>query len=213
MEVHMHHKAIFISLFIVFCVSISAQANPATYDFNDPKGVNAVSIVLDSDLESMTGFAHSIKGTITIDPVERKIIHGTLTIPTSSITMTNSTMTQVLLSKPWLNAEAHPTITFVFRRTIKTGESSESKYQFIVEGDMSIGGVTKTISAPVSLTLLPGKLKDRFPGAMGDLMVLRSSFEISRKDFNINPEAPIALVSDTIQLRLNISGGCKTNKP
>jgi polyisoprenoid-binding protein YceI len=188
-------------------------AKQVTYDFNDPKGVNSISIVLDSEMEPMTGFANTVKGEVTIDPVERRIVSGTMTVPSASLAMSNGTMTQVLHSKPWLNVKDHPEITFVFKKTIAIGETLETKYNFMVEGDMTIAGVTRTITAPVTLTFLPGKLKERFPGSKGDLVIMRSSFEINRNEFRINPEAPLNLVSDTIQVKLNVAGGFKQDKP
>ena len=207
-------KIIGFIFFLSICVySVAVQANPETYNFKDPKGVNAVSIILDSALEPNTGFANTIDGTITFDPVEKKILAGKFTVPTSSIIMSNNTMTQVLHSKSWLNADAYPAITFDYLRTIAIGETIDTKYQLTVEGNLTIAGVTQIITAPVTLTFHPGKLKDRNPGDNGDLVVLRSTFGIDRKAFNINTAVPDSIVANIIQLKLNIVGASRTPKP
>lgn len=196
--------------FITLIVAIPSYAKTISYDFKDPKGVNAVSINVDSPLEPTQGFAGTIEGVVTIDPVERKIVSGKLIVPVSSVNMSNSGMTKVLHSKGWLDAEKNPFITFEYIRTISIAETLETKYQLTVEGNMTIAGVTQTITAPVTLTFHPGRLKDRNPNDKGNLMILRSTFEINRKAFNINPSAPSSIVGDTIKLTLNIAGA---NRP
>lgn len=193
---------------LVFAGSVNAKT--ATYDFSDPKGVNAISIVLDSALEPNVGYASPIQGTIVIDTESWKIVSGKLSVPSAGVTMTNSTMTKVLHSSKWLDVEKNPQITFEYLQTISMGTMAESKYQMMVEGNLTIAGITKKISVPISLTFFPGKLKDRFPGATGDLVLLRSNLQISRKAFNLDAGVPESILSDTISLTINIAGGNKS---
>ncbi|MBU1168511.1 MAG: YceI family protein [Proteobacteria bacterium] len=189
---------------LVFAGTVNAKT--ASYDFSDPKGVNAISIVLDGAFEPNVGFASPTQGTVTIDTDTSKIVSGKISVPTNGVTMTNSTMTKVLQSSKWLDAEKNPMITFEFLQTVSMGTMTPTKYQVIVEGNLSIAGVTKKVSAPISLTFFPGQLKDRNPNDNGDLVVLRSNLQISRKDFNLNPGTPETLVSDTISLVINLAG-------
>jgi polyisoprenoid-binding protein YceI len=177
-----------------------------TYDFKDPKGVNAVSITLDSPLEPMAGYANAVEGSVTVDTTARKIVKGRVTVAASSISMSNGTMTKVLHSKPWLDTEKYPNITFDYINTIAVDETLDDKYTFTVQGTLTIAGVSQQISVPVSLSFQKDRAKERVPGTKGDLAILRSSFDINRNAFNINTSAPEALVSNTIHLTLNIAG-------
>ena len=48
--------------------------------------------------------------------------------------------------------------------------------------------------------------RQRFADLKGDLLVIRSSFSIQRRDFNIMPGQVEDKVSDTIELTLSIAG-------
>lgn len=48
--------------------ALVASAAPRSFDFKDPKGVNNVQFNLDAPLESITGTATGISGTVMFDP-------------------------------------------------------------------------------------------------------------------------------------------------
>lgn len=197
---------LFIICFFMITMAADAFAKTATFDFKDPKNVNAVSIVVDSDLEPNVGYATPTTGTIIMDIKAGKIVSGKISIPTSGITMSNSMMTKVLHSEKWLDAAKNPEVVFEYLQTVSMGNMSDKTQHFTVQGNMTIAGVTKKISAPVTVTLLPGREKDRNRSGNGDLLVLRSKIELSRKAFNLNPGTPEYLVGDTIALVINLTG-------
>lgn len=197
--------ALLISLFVI-ALSGNGFAETITFDFKDPKNVNAVSITVDSTLEPIVGYATPTAGTVTVDTQAKKIISGRLSIPTSGITLANPMMTKALHSDNWLNAEKNPNIEFEYLQTISMGPMTDNTYNLMVQGNMTIAGVTQKISAPVSLTLHPGREKDRNRSGDGDLMVIRSKLDINRKDFNLNPGMPEYLVGPAISLGINLTG-------
>ena len=77
-----------------------------------------------------------------------------------------------------------------------------------VAGKMSLHGVTRSVNAPVKITYLKDKLKDR-TGKEGDLLVIRSTFTIKRSDFGINPGLMEEKVSNEIELILSIGGAAQ----
>jgi hypothetical protein len=66
--------------------------------------------------------------------------------------------------------------------------------------------VTKTITEPIKLTYLEGKLGQRTPNMKGDLLVLRSHFTVKRSDYNIQAHKNEDKVSDDIQINLSVAG-------
>ena len=188
---------------VLFTGITTASAGNKTYDFNDPKGVNAVSIIVDSMLEPNVGYADKVKGSVIIDHAGKKIVKGEITIPTGSVTMSNSMMTKVLHSKDWLNKKKNPEISFVFNKVISITDMGDTEFKVTVQGALTVKGITKTVSAPISLSFYPGKLSMRNKGANGDIALLRSEFEISRADFQIKPGMSTDIVGDIGQLHMN----------
>jgi len=99
----------------------------------------------------------------------------------------------------------YPEITFevVSAKNVKSEGSASS---MDVTGNLTIKGVTKTLTVPVKLTYLKDKLKARVPNMEGDLLVLRANFTIRRSDFGINAAKFEEKVSDEIELNLSLAG-------
>lgn len=205
----MKHRIISVMTCLLLISVFNVYAQNTTYDFSDPKGVNAISIALNSMLEPNVGFATGVKGEVTLDQVNRKIISGKLSIPTTGVTMSNKTMTKVLHSKDWLNAKKYPDITFKFTEMISIAKMSEKAYEVTVLGNLTIKGITKQVKAPVSISFYPGKYKTRNSKGSGDLAAIKTGFQIKRSDFKIHPETPTAIVAEIIELNMNIIGSNK----
>lgn len=197
-----------ITFLLVFIVSDTFAAN-TTYDFNDPKSVNAISIVLNAMLEPSVGFATDIKGTVTIDHENRKIISGQLSIPADEVRMSNKTMTKVLHSKDWLNVKKYPEITFKFTKIISIATLSADVYDVTVMGDFTLKGITKQIKAPITIHFYPDKYKMRNSKGSGDLAAIKTAFQINRSDFKLKPDVPAEIVADVIELNMNVIGSYK----
>jgi len=64
----------------------------------------------------------------------------------------------------------------------------------------------KALTVPVTLNYLKGKLAERVPGQNGDLLVVKSSFDIKRSDYNVNAHNGEDKVADKIELTLGVVG-------
>lgn len=205
----MKYNLTFLITFLFLLSTSHVYAKNTTYDFNDPKGVNAISIVLNSTLEPMVGFATGVKGQVTVDHLKRKVINGRISVPTDSVTMSNGTMTKVLHSKDWLDAKKYPEITFKFTKMISIVKMTDEVYNITVMGDLTIKGITKEIKAPVLISFHPGKYKMRNSKGEGDLASIKTAFQINRSDFKIKPDTPTSIVAEIIELNMNIMGSSK----
>jgi len=187
--------------------TLPAFAEPLTFDFKDPKTVNNVVFKLDAPLESINGTATGISGTVTVDPAKPGEATGKIVVATDSLTVPNPIMRGHLLGEKWLNAKAHPEITFEIKK-ISDIEKDGNKGEADVTGIFTLNGVSKEITVEAKVTYLPGKLADRSPDKTpGDLLVIRSNFKIKRSDYNIQPGQNLDKVSDEIDLSLAIAGG------
>ena len=189
----------------------AASAAPQTFDFKDPKGVNHAKFTLDAPLETISGVANGVSGTLTVDTDKPEATSGTITVETKSLHVENPLMKEHMLGADWLDAEKNPSITFKVN-SLKDFKMDGGKATATVVGTFSVKGVEKEIEVPATVTLLPGKLGDRTGGKMqGDLAVIRTSFTIKRSDYGINPKAPEDKVSDEVVVTLAIAGASPKN--
>ena len=195
------------ALLLSVAASVSAIAGPVSFDFQDPKGVNAISFHLDSLLEPISGTANGITGTVDFNPAQPEKLSGKIVVSTPSLKVTNDTMREHLLSDGWLNAAANPEIVFEIK-DLKMAKTEGNTTTGTAVGLFSLKGVTKEISVPVKITHLAGAFGKRInkPEMGGDLLVVRGEFSISRTDYGIRPGQNEDKVADTIDLSLALVG-------
>jgi polyisoprenoid-binding protein YceI len=199
-------------LTIVFtCIGFATAvlAAPETFDFKDPKGINNAGFKLDAPLESINGSANGVSGTVTFDPEHPGATMGKIVVAANTLMLPNTMQQGHMRGPQWMDAAKFPEITFEQKELHNVKTEGEITTADAV-GTFTCKGVSKEITIPVKLTYLKGKLGDRMkgmPGAKdGDLLVIRSSFNIKRSDFNINPGKNEDKVSDEINLTLSIAG-------
>lgn len=183
----------------------SLTAAPLSFDFTDPKGVNNVVFQLDAPLESINGTGTGISGTITFDPSDPAATLGRLDLAVSSLKVGNPMMSEHLLGTAWLDVATHPTISFE-AVSLANVRNEGDKTIADVTGNLTVKGVTKQMTVPVTFTYLPGKLGARQQNAKGDLLVVRARFDINRSDFGINAGKLDDKVAETIALTLSVAG-------
>lgn len=135
--------------------------------FDAPEG----SFVMDDDAEKMTFEA---------------------SISVSKIDTANSKRDEHLKSADFFNAKQFPDITFRSTAVKKTGDST-----FDVTGDLSLHGVTKSITIPMTKV---GAAKTQ----MGERAGFDATFTIKRSDFGMNFME--GAVGDEVTLMINLEG-------
>ena len=183
----------------------AAFAAPQTFDFKDPKGVNNAVFKLDAPLEAINGSASGISGSVSFDPENPGTTTGKIVISAASLVVPNPMMKDHLQGDQWMDVAKNKEITFEVK-SVANPKTSGLTISATVTGSLTIKGITKEINVPVCFTYLKDKLSQRVPNMKGDLLVIRSNFQIKRSDFEINPKAPQDKVSDTIDLTLSIAG-------
>lgn len=198
-------KSKLLTLFTSVAITGVALAAPLTFDFKDPKGVNNAVFKLDAPLEAINGSASGISGTVTFDPGSPAATHGKIVVAANSLTVPNSMMKEHMHGGQWLDVAKFPEITFEAKE-LKNVKTEGDKTTADAAGTLTIKGVAKEITVPVTLTYLKDKLSQRVPNMKGDLLVVRANFTIKRADYDINPKAPADKVADEINLTLSIAG-------
>ena len=145
-----------------------------------------------------------ISGKVTFDPQHPDQIEGTIRLDVKTLNVPNPMMKDHMLGPDWMNAGEHGDIVFqiVDLKNVKTQGNTTSADAV---GKMTIKGKTREMTVPVKITYLKDRLKDR-QGKEGDLLVIRSNFEIKRSEFGINAGQNEDKVADTIELSLSIAG-------
>lgn len=181
------------------------RAGAAEFDFKDPKGVNAMSFVLDSLLEPIMGVASGVTGKVNFDPADVTKTTGKIVVDAKTLYTPNTGMTETLHGSDWLNIGKNPTIEFTVKSVKDVKKSEDGVSEAMVTGDFLCNGVTKELTVPVKFAHLPGRAGDRMRGAQGDLLILRSNFTISRAEFKIKPGGN-DVVADSVEIRVSIVG-------
>lgn len=193
------------ALLLLTGFSLSAFAEPQTFDFKDPKGVNNVIFKTDAPLESINGTATGVSGMVVFDPGDPGSLKGKIVVSAASLRVPNDTMQKHLRSDKWLDVAKYPDITFETAGVDKV-KTSGNTTTAEVSGTMTIHGVSNKIIVPVKIAYLKDKLHERFPQLQGDLLVLRATFTIKRGDYGINKGFMEDKVSDDIELTLALAG-------
>jgi polyisoprenoid-binding protein YceI len=196
-----------IALLAAAALATTAHAEKIAFDLKDPKGVNNIVFKLDAPLESINGTANGISGTVLVDPAQPEVVEGKIVVDAKSLKVSNDVMQEHMLGADWLDAETHPQITFEVKEVLNPVKTSDTEGTANVKGVFTLKGVSKEITAPAKVTYLPGRLADRSNGKMqGDLLVIRTNFQINRGDFGIKQGENLDKVSDTIDISLSIAG-------
>jgi polyisoprenoid-binding protein YceI len=196
-----------IAILALALTATSAFAAPKVFDFKDPKGVNNVQFHLDAPLESISGQGTGVTGSVSFDPAVPEATTGRIVLAASSLTVGNPTMLEHLQGTNWLEVAKFPEIVFEVK-ALRHAVANAGTVKGDVTGVLTLKGVSKEITVPVTITHLPDKLGARLnkPDLKGDLLVIRAQFAINRSDFGVQAGQYTDKVSDRIDLTLSVAG-------
>ncbi len=141
-------------------------------------------------------------GELVLDGENPQNSRASINIDASSISTSNTQRDDHLRSADFLDAENYPSLTFV-----STGISYEGGDEFVVTGDLTIRGTTRSVEFPIELQ---GTTTDPYGT---EKIGFEGSTTISRKDFgltwNVALEAGGFMVSDKIKITLDVEANKK----
>lgn len=193
-------RSIAAALTLLFAVTASASAAPETFVFD--KSHSKVGFQIRHWLTKVEGRFKEYSGTIVLDrenPANSKV---DVTIQAASIDTDNERRDEDLKSPTFFDVAKFPTITFTSSKV-----QSRDKDLYEVTGNMTMHGVTKTVSVPV-----------RHSGFLNLGRVEKAGFEgvftINRKDFGITwnrvADQGGAMLGDDVEITLLVEANRET---
>jgi len=177
--------------------SIGAMSLPALADTYviDTKGAHASINFAIKHLgySVLTGRFDAFSGEFTYDPAKPEASTVNVSIDTGSLNSNHAERDKHLRSPDFLNVEKFPKATFVSTKIVL-----DDKDEFDIVGDLTLNGVTKSITIEVEKV---GEGKDPWGG-------YRAGFSgettITLKDFNVKMD--LGPASQTVKLELEVEG-------
>lgn len=142
----------------------------------------------------LTGRFDKFEGEFSYDPAKPEASSINVKIDTGSVNSNHAERDKHLRSKDFLNVEKFPTSSFVSKK-FAVGPDKNS---FVITGDFTLNGVTKSITINASKV---GEGKDPWGGYRAGF---EGSTELKLKDFNI--ATSLGPASETVKLNLNVEG-------
>jgi len=99
-------------------IGTKTVASPLPFDFKDPKEISAISLMLDSKLEPIVGYARGISGIVNFDPMKPEVTTGTIAVDVNSIQFANEGYTTTARGYA-LEGDRYPSILFVVRKVLR----------------------------------------------------------------------------------------------
>ncbi|ETX28560.1 YceI family protein [Roseivivax isoporae] len=123
----------------------AVQAEPATWDI-DPEHAVVAFTIMHAGYARVLGRFSDVQGSFVYDPEANELGDVTATIGAGSVDTDHEARDTHVRSADFLDAEAHPEITFT-----ATGGTAETDTTGTVEGEITIRGVTQPITLDVTL--------------------------------------------------------------
>lgn len=169
--------------------SAFAQSNTWTIDKNHAETTFKIRHM---GVSTVRGSISGITGTIVWDEKDPSKSSVEVTIDASTVSTNNSMRDKDLKSDHYFNIEKFPTMTFKSTSVTRTN----GKLQVI--GDLTLAGVTKSVTLDVDGPSAPKK------GMAGKTVIgLSATGAIKRSDFNFAPKTPTIVVGDEVGITID----------
>lgn len=184
----------------------AAQAGATQYTITGD-GKNYASFESQATLETIKGITTKVSGAITADPANPEASTTDVTIDLSALDTGIAMRDADLRSEKFVNTAKFPNAVF---KTVSVASPAKivepnTPVEMKVTGDMTIHGVTKRMTLPVRIVLIPESDLTKGSRGPGDWIHATSSFSLKLEDFAIPvPEKLVLKLSDTVDVTLDV---------
>ncbi len=196
-------------------ISLAATASLGTTalatDFEvKPGNIQFVGFESDAPIETINGISTQAKGKLSVNLKAPSKTRGTVSISVASISTGNKVRDGHLQGKMWLDAKAHPNITFeIVSLSFNTSAALADgvKLKGKVTGKLTIKGKTKKITAPIRVGYLKSNAALKKAHIQGNAVRIRAKFDVTLADFGIKaPDHLGPKLAKTVQVRVKLTG-------
>jgi len=175
----------------------SAPASTITWKL-DPAHSSAEFKVKHMMISNVKGRISGLSGTLTEHTVDSTLSAVEATVDISTLSTGDAQRDGHLKSADFFEVEKYPTMTFKSAKVVRKAED-----EYAVTGDLTIHGVTKSVTFAVEGPSAPGK------DPWGNTRIgLSATTKINRKDFGLNWNAALEtggiLVGEDVQITLDV---------
>lgn len=185
-----------------------AKSGQETFKVNNAVGKNNIIFLSDAPLEKIKGTADEVSGEFKMDPVQLEATTGRIVVNVDAMSTAISKRDQHMRSEDWLGAEKYPTIVFDIKSLSNiVAENRDGRRMAVAKahGTFTLHGVTKPLTADVTLTYLP-ESNDTKKRASGDFVSIKANFTVTLKDYNVVGRAGLvgSKVGEVITVEANL---------
>jgi polyisoprenoid-binding protein YceI len=175
---------------------------------NNAVGKNAVEFVSDMPAEKINGTSDGVTGSFSMDAANIEATSGSIRVLVTSMKTAISKRDEHMYSDTWLDAAKFPEITFVIQKLENVSVNNKGGRNVVTAtavGTFTLHGVTKTISAPVTITLVPESAESK-KRASGNLAMVKATFVVKLADYNVKGKQGVVgkSVGETIAITANL---------
>lgn len=191
-----------------------AQAEMNNFNFAAGGDRNVVKYESDAPIENIVGITGKASGDISIDPMNLNgKISGQVTVDVASFN-SGIELRDEHFRDNYLHTEKYPTATFTFNKIVKSDKKAVKKGESVkvtIAGTMMMHGMKKDMEIQTTITYLNAIKELEGYGYKGDLLVIKSDFNIKLADFGIErPEFLMLKLADEINIDVVVTGGTES---
>jgi polyisoprenoid-binding protein YceI len=196
---------------VAFAAAVSAALLPAAPLAAAPRtytiahdGKNVAGFRIDDAVETIDGTTPKLTGTIVADPDDAAASSVDLRVDLSALD-TGIGLRDSHIRDEYVETKKFPQATF---RSVSVAAPAgtpivaNQPVEVSVTGDFTMHGVTKRITAPVRIVLIPASEITKASRGPGDWIHATASFPLTLSDFGI--KVPTSFASDRIDVRLDV---------
>lgn len=211
---------LYITLLAIFPLTIyagttvSVFSGKKTVKLNEAVGNNFIKFLSSAPVENIEGNAKDIQGKFILDGDNLENSSGNISLQVLSMKTGLTKRDEHMYAKDWLDASRYPIISFDLKKLadvkISKSENGMAEFTAVADGSFTMHGISKSMKASIYIKYVNESEATRKKAA-GDFVLIKASFNVPLKDFNIAGKQGIigSKVGETIDISANLFGSTK----